>query len=152
MTDMIPKIIGVLLAFALLVIAPLTIRAMTEDMAGQRLILNEASQFIDRVTDKGSVTARDMDDLYFAVNIHGGAFDAVVVRYIRVAVPISAGISDSVYIAKDVFDSTALTLYPGDVVQVRVHAVTKTNAQGLLRRLMRVYEPDLEFELAGTVR
>jgi ABC-type amino acid transport system permease subunit len=153
MGDAIPKIIGVLLAFALLVLAPLTISRMTDDMAAKRLILNEVSQFIDRVTDKGSVTKDDMDDLYIALNTHGAAFDAEVVRYVRTAVPSGAGAAESVYIAADdTFGSVTVVLRAGDVVQVRVTELTRTTAQKLLYKLMRVYEKNFDFTLAGVVR
>ncbi|GHU97365.1 hypothetical protein FACS1894208_12700 [Clostridia bacterium] len=153
MTDIISKIIGVLLAFALLVITPLVIVRMADDMAEKRLILNEVSNFIDRVTDKANVTADDIDDLYLAINSHGGAFDVEVVRYERTAIPDGAGRAKSVYIATDdVFGTNTVNLKGGDAVQVRVFAISKTTAQTLLFRLLRVNEPDFKFTLAGTVR
>jgi hypothetical protein len=153
MTDIISKIIGVLLAFALLVFTPLVIVRMADDMAEKRLILNEVSNFIDRVTDKASVSKDDMDNLYLAINSHGNAFDAEVVRYERTAIPDSPGRAKSVYVATDdVFGDTTIELKSGDVVQVRVFAVSKTTAQILLFRLLRVNEPDFKFTLAGTVR
>ena len=40
MTDAISKVIGVLLAFVLLILAPMTISRMKDDMAARRLVLN----------------------------------------------------------------------------------------------------------------
>ena len=153
MTDIIPKIIGVILAFALLVLAPVTITRMTDDMTAKRIILNEVNAFIDRVTDKGSVTPADIDDLYIAINARGGAFDAHVVRYIRIAVPSGAGNAESVYVAADdTFGVSDVRLWAGDVIQVRVTSVRRTTAQDMLAHLFRLYERDFEFTLAGTVR
>lgn len=153
MTDIIPKIIGVILAFALLVLAPVTITRMTDDMAAKRIILNEVNAFIDRVTDKGSVTPSDMDDLYIAINSRGGAYDAQVVRYVRIAVPSGAGSAESIYIATDdVFDTSSVFLRSGDIVQVRITSIDRTTAQNMLAYLFRLYERDFEFTFAGIVR
>ncbi|GHV07437.1 hypothetical protein FACS1894217_08300 [Clostridia bacterium] len=52
----------------------------------------------------------------------------------------------------DVFGTNTVNLKGGDAVQVRVFAISKTTAQTLLFRLLRVNEPDFKFTLAGTVR
>jgi hypothetical protein len=157
MTDVITKTIGVLLAFVLLILAPMTIARMRDDMAARRLILNEVTMFIDKVTDKGSVTGTDMDDLMLGVNAHGGAFDVQVIRYVRVAVrgDLRGGEVRSIYyVTDDAFTVSGGTveLNLGDAVQVRVEGITKTRGQNLIQALLRVSEQPFNFTLAGTVR
>lgn len=158
MADTISKVIGVLLAFALLVIAPLTITRMTEDMAAKRLILNEVTQFIDKVTDKGSVSASDMDDLMIGVNSYGGTFNVMVTRYIPVAVRdnVSGAVKTTYVVSDDNINSLSgsgmVYLEPGDAVQVRVEGISLTKGQSFIRAVLRVYERQFEFTLAGIVR
>lgn len=155
MSDIISKVIGVLLAFVLLIMVPMTVARMSDDMAMKRLVLNEVSYFIDKVTDKGSVTGTDYEDLVLGVNSHGGSFDVTVVRYAKIAVKDNTGGGDtkSIYCASD--DKIGIgTVYLnlGDGVQVRVEQIGKTKGQSLLQSFMRVFEKPFEFTLAGTVR
>ena len=154
MTDAITKVIAVMLAFVLLILAPMTISRMKDDMAARRLILNEVTYFIDRVTDKGRVTASDIDDLMIGVNAHGGAFDVKVVRYIRIAVRDSTrgGEVRSIYYATDDVFTGTVNLNVSDAIQVRVEGINKTKAQNLIQGLLRVSERPFSFSLAGTVR
>jgi len=155
MTDAITKVIGVLLAFVLLILAPMTISRMKDDMAARRLVLNEVTYFIDRVTDKGRVTAADINDLMIGVNAHGGAFDVKVVRYVRIAVRDNTrgGEIRSIYYATDdTFTGGSVNLNVSDAVQVRVEGITKTKGQNLIQGLLRVSERPFSFSLAGTVR
>jgi di/tricarboxylate transporter len=157
MTDAITKAIGILLAFVLLILAPMTIARLRDDMATRRLVLNEVTMFIDKVTDKASVTVADMDDLLIGINAHGGAFDVQVVRYVRIAVRDATRggeVRSIYYAADDVFTLTngEVRLNLGDAIQVRVGGITKTKGQNLLQGLLRVSEQPFSFTLAGTVR
>lgn len=158
MTDTISKVIGIILAFALLVIVPMTISRMTEDMAAKRLALNEVEAFIDKVTDKASISAYDMDDLLIGVNSHGSAFDVTVTRYVLIAVRDSAsGTVKTIYVAAD-DDINSLSgggivyLEQGDAVQVRVEGIGITKGQSLIRAFLSVSEEPFKFSLSGTVR
>jgi hypothetical protein len=152
---MISKVIGVILAFAMLVIAPLVITQMTQDMAMKRLVLNEVTSFIDKVTDKSAVSPEDVDDIRLGVNSRGGAFDIKLVRYVRISVPDSSrpeGIK-SLYVAtEDVFGNATVELKQGDVIQVRVTALTPTQAQKSLQGFLKVIERDFDFTMAGMAR
>jgi hypothetical protein len=157
LSDIVTKVIGVLLAFVLLILAPMTISRMRDDMATRRLVLNEVTMFIDRVTDKAAVSGQDMDDLMIGVNAHGGAFDVQVVRYVRIAVRdnTQGGIVRSIYYATDDVLTSAtgeVHFNVGDAIQVRVTGITKTRGQNLIQGLMRVSEQPFSFTLAGTVR
>lgn len=70
--DFVNKIVTVVLTFIMLVIAPITWEYVRSEMITERLVLNEMVQFLDKVTDKGTITAEDLDDLYLGVNSTGG--------------------------------------------------------------------------------
>jgi hypothetical protein len=63
MTDFVNKVITLVLIFVMLVLAPLLISYMSTDMITERLVLNDVSQFIDKVTDKSLVSEHDLDSL-----------------------------------------------------------------------------------------
>ena len=55
MMDTLSKIIGIFLAFVLLIAVPLTINTVTDDATAKRLALNEVEAFLDKISDKASV-------------------------------------------------------------------------------------------------
>jgi hypothetical protein len=152
---MISKIIGVILAFVLLILAPLVISQMTQDMSMKRLVLNEVTTCIDKITDKGSVTAEDVNDLYLGINAHGGAFNARFVKYTRIAVPDDTrpdGVK-SVYVpTDDEFGEITVELPQGDIIQIRITSLAQTSAQRLLFGLLKITERDYDFTMAGMAR
>ena len=85
MTDFINKVISIVLIFIMLVLAPLLISYVSTDMVADRLILNEVTQFIDKVTDRSEITLDDLNSLFLSVNSHGGSYDVDVNVYSRVS-------------------------------------------------------------------
>lgn len=149
MVDFINKIITIILIFVMLVLAPLLITYMMEDLRAQRLVLNEVSQFIDKVTDKGTITQEDLDQLYLAVNSHGKILDVVVKRFVRVAsMDPTTGKVRTLYFAADKVED----MNPGDIIQVTVREVGRSSVRTLTYKLLKVDIGRLEFSLAGTVR
>lgn len=164
MSDFINKVITIVLIFVMLVLAPLLISYMSTDMTAERLILNDVTQFIDKVTDKYTITDYDLNDLYLAVNSHGGAYEVIVDRYqlYEEPAPESEGGTRILYIRQDDAeqladdlnypDVTSIDLNTKDVVKVRVKEVALSSGKRLFWSIMRVDKGKLEFSLAGTVR
>ena len=176
MSDFINKVITIVLIFVMLVLAPLLISYMSTDMTAERLILNDVTQFIDKVTDKYTITDYDLNDLYLAVNSHGGAYEVIVDRYqlYEEPAPESEGGTRILYIRQDdteiladdenyTSDKTDITktysefadsvnLNTRDVVKVTVKEVALSSGKRLFWSIMRVDKGKLEFSLAGTVR
>lgn len=150
MSDFINKIVTIILIFVLLVLAPLLISYMGTDMVTERLVLNEVTQFIDRVTDKGEITNSDLNDVYLGVNSHGGIYDVRVERYIRTATedPLKVGTVKTVYYNTE----NTGDLNVGDVVKVHIEEIGISNSKRLLWLLLRIDKGSFEFSLAGTVR
>ena len=148
MLDFINKVITITLVFLLMVIAPITISYMTTDMISQREVLNEITQFIDKVTDKSTITQTDLDDLYIGLNATGGTYNATVKRYIRLATQNDDGSTKVIYMADDTVDALNI----GDVVKVEVEEVGVSSAKRLLRMLVGVDSGAFNTSLAGTVR
>lgn len=159
MSDFINKVLTIILIFVMLVLAPLLISYMSSEMVTQRLILNEASQFIDRVTDKGIINTHDLDDLYMGINSHGGLYEVKVERYISADYKDDYGLTRRTYYRyNEEIDNlhknpgSVATLGVGDVVKVHVKEIGMSNAKRLLWSLLRVDKGPFSFSLAGTVR
>ncbi|MFD0588512.1 hypothetical protein ACFQZE_10905 [Paenibacillus sp. GCM10027627] len=147
MTDIINKILGVLIAFAILVGGPLVITALNKDLTMSRSVMNEMTNFIDKVTDNGRLSSQDLASFYTSISSHGVPMDATVTRYMKVVYPEGAG-TRAAYMIVD--DNTVWN--PGDIIQVKVQAVDYSGAQRLQNRLLRLTPPKFDQTMAGMIR
>lgn len=148
MTDIINKVIGVLLAFTLLVGAPLIITAMGKDLTMHRSVLNEMTNLIDKVSDNGRLSSQDLSDFYLGISSHGMTMDATIQRYMRVVNPAESGGTYATYMISDDLDRWNT----GDIIKVTVKAIDYTGAQRIQNRLLRLTPLKLEHTLAGMIR
>lgn len=174
MTDFINKVISIILIFIMLVLAPLLISYVSTDMVADRLILNEVTQFIDKVTDRSEITLDDLNSLFLSVNSHGGSYDVDVDVYSRVSTqnPRTLESGEEVngtkplYIKEDCIDAMlykypetssdtsakeSVSLGQNWVVKVSVKSIGTTPSRNLLWSVLRVDKGDFNITLAGTV-
>lgn len=164
MVDFPNKVITVILLFLMLVVAPITWSYVRADMVAERLILNEVVAFIDKVTDKGTVTQQDLDELYIAINASGGTYDVRVNRYIRIATKdLNADDPNkavrTIYVNADISETDPVTgesvpveMNSGDMVKVSVKEIGSSPTKNLLWNLLKLDKTNTDFSLAGTVR
>ena len=163
MSDFINKIITLVLIFIMLVLAPLLLSYMSTDMVTERLVLNDVTSFIDKVTDKGTITNKDLDTLYLDVNSHGQAYNVKVQRYIVVEEPVGnkmSGVKSTnlIYVNTDDLDRMQkkeidqVNLNIRDVVKVHVEEINLSSGKRLLWTILRVDKGKTHFSMAGTVR
>ena len=148
----------------MLVVAPITWSYVRADMVAERLILNEVVSFIDKVTDKGTITDQDLDELYIAVNASGGTYDVKVDRYVRIATK-DLNSNDPEKTVKTVYINSDLTILnpdtgkyepadmnSGDMVRVTVTELGSSPTKNLLWNLLKLETNDTDFSLSGSVR
>ena len=166
MSDFLNKVITLILIFVMLVLAPLLLSYLSTDMSAERLVLNDVSQFIDKVTDRAAITEKDLNTLYLNVNSHGRAYEVTVKRYQVMEEPIPSGSGDEItetnliYISMDdiealvngTSETSTIELNVKDVVKVHVEEVAMSPGNRMLWTLLRVDKGRFEFSLAGTVR
>ncbi|THF73913.1 hypothetical protein [Cohnella fermenti] len=150
MTDIFNKILGVLLAFTLLAGAPLVINTMGKDLTMNRSVLNEMTNLIDKVTDKGTLTEDDMTDFYLGISSYGVTMDATVQRYIKVVNPDGAGGTYTTYMLSD--QAVGSRWNKGDVIKVTVKAVDYTSSQRIQYRLLHLTPAKFDQTLSGMIR
>ena len=81
MSDFISKVVTLCILFTM-ILACMGMVFTSQTMTSQRLILNEATEFLDRVSDKAYLTSSDMDEIYMELNSHGMLLDVDVERLI----------------------------------------------------------------------
>lgn len=153
MVDFVNKIITLIMIFVLLVIAPLTVSYMSDEMTMRRLVLNEVTQFIDTTTDKGSVQESDLNDLYLGVNSCGGTFNVTVKRLIRVATERINPTTGNKEVKTMYFSDDSLEdMNTGDVIKVSVEEIGVSPAKKFVWNMLKVDMGKFKFSLAGAVR
>lgn len=154
MSDYINKIITLILIFVMLVIGPLTFSYLSDEMTSQRMILNEVTEFLDKITDQGSVSSADLDDFYLAINSHGLVLDAKVENYRVVAEPgVEGDKRNSYYFMVDDFkelgtdidgdgtigDSERVrSLLKKDIIKVHIEEMAVSPGRRLMYYVLRV--------------
>ena len=166
MTDFLNKVITIILIFIMLVMAPLLISYASTDMVSERLILNEVTQFLDKMVDRETLTYDDLNSLYLSVNSHGGAYDVELSLYHPASIYIpnddgSETIVKYVFIKSDEIDNWKYTnnvsnrkdinLSQNDVIKVHVKSIGSTPSKELLWSILRMDKGDFDITLAGTV-
>lgn len=154
MSDFINKVISVALIFVMLVVAPLLISYRSEEAMARRLILNDASTFIQMVRDTGKITEADLDVLYMKINSHGIAANVTVKRLVRTEVGNEIARKDSevktVYYSVEDKDKLK-EINRGDVIKLTVEEIGISSAKRLVYNILKIDEGQFKFSLAGAV-
>lgn len=150
MGDIFGKIYGALIAFVLLFLAPFTWATLSNEMVARRTIMNEMQTFIDETIDTRKVSDLQLQDLYTGIAGLGPVLDVEVTRYTKVVDPdpTKAGGIHTTYVLSD--DNT--TYNQGDKVKVRVHAISYTGAEKMMRATVGLLLPQIDYTFVGRVR
>ena len=116
------RIVGLILAFLMLIIAPLINAYGVQEMENKVELLNDVSEFLDKQTDKGGITDEDMDQFYVNVQSHGMILDVKVDRLVKTATESGDGTIHTTYIAAD--DNTILNKH--DILKVKITEKSST--------------------------
>lgn len=148
MSDIINKIIAVILAFVILVFGPMTIVTYTQDLTMQRGVLNKMSEFIDKVCTTGAISDKQLEAFYLDVSSFGYTIDAKINRYVPVNNPNADGSIRVSYMPA----STNNTYNTGDIVQIKCKAIDLTGPQKMVRALLSISQQKFDVTLSNMVR
>ena len=156
MTNYLNTIFTLILAFIVLVLAPLNLSFLNDRGAAQLVIMNETSEFLDKVTDKGKITQADIDELNMNLNSHGIVIDCEVKRLVRTSVVTPDEKMKTMYISADANTATDPSqaihnLNRGDTVQVIVKEIARDAASKLYFGLLRIELRKTDFTFAKVV-
>jgi hypothetical protein len=150
MEGFLSKLVGLILLFFLLIVAPVVSVMGTQDAQDKAEILNDTCEFMDMVTDKRSITQEDLDEFCLQVASHGIVADVTVHRLVRISTTdttASAG-SHSSYVVAD--DSSVLNV--GDLVQVEINELTPTFFRRLTTTFLRMDTGNYSLSMAKMVK
>jgi len=158
MTSFVPKIIGVILALVLLILAPMVCKSNIDEIAIERTTWNALEMYVDIIADKGQLTVSDYTDFVKRVSSKGLAFNITITTSIRRAFPSGADGFEIKYIDNSVIRSieggvTTLTKFgKGDIVSVEIEAINKTRAQRINQLLFNITTPFKNMKLSKMIR
>jgi hypothetical protein len=139
----------VILIFVMLVVPPVLFSYVRAEMKAERIALNEVELFLDKVTDKGTITDQDLNDLYLGIAATGGIYDVKVSRLIRISTLTEDGRIRTIYLDEN-YENTRMNM--GDLVKVTVTEIGVSPAKRLLWHVLRIDEGKFEFSLVAAVR
>jgi len=87
MTDIIGKLIAIIIAFILIVIFPFTVMTIDSDMKVRMRVENEVQRAIDEIIDSRQYSKSQIEDLNLSLAGLGPTFDVEVERYVRTIDP-----------------------------------------------------------------
>ena len=154
MGDVLGKIFGVVLAFILCILAPLTVAVMSDDMTDRRAIYSEMTDFVDEVVDTAQITPEQLSDFYAGISAYGPVCEVQVFRYMRTAEPGVDRTYDITYIPLNVNMSSTDTTYfnTGDMIKIHVEAVGYRGMQKTARGLLGGFLQPIEYSVVARVR
>lgn len=149
MFDYVNRVVMVILIFVMLVVPPVLFSYVRAEMKAERIALNEVELFLDKVTDKGTITDQDLNDLYLGIAATGGVYDVKVSRLIRISTLTEDGRIRTIYLDEN-YENTRMNM--GDLVKVTVTEIGVSPAKRLLWHVLRIDEGKFEFSLVAAVR
>ena len=150
MHDLPGKIIGIVIAFVLVVIMPFVNTTVEDEMLDRRAVIDDVRNFIDEVVDSRSVTDAMLDELNVNLASYGMTVDYEIKHYVR---SVNADpTSDEDYYVTYVQSDNIRNYEKGDKISVRVYTVGYSATETLAHKLTGVFMRDLDETITARVR
>lgn len=149
MNGFISKILGVIMCFIMIVLMLANVMVSMQ-LQARRSIVAEVTNFVDEVTDTGTLDEKHVADLYLACSAYGPMCDVQILRYCKVVNPDpkNTGSTYTTYVgSEDIYNWNQ-----GDVLKVKVTEVGPTGLSSFLYRVLGLSMGSVDFSLAGRVR
>lgn len=148
MEGFLSRLLGILLAFLMLIVAPLINVYGIQEMEERIEILNDTTEFLDKSTDKGQITEEDLNEFYLKVESHGMTLDVQVSRLVKVATLGPDGKVNTTYIAADNMEN----LNVKDIVHVELKEISTTPYKKLLNMFLNISQEQYQLDMAKMVK
>jgi hypothetical protein len=149
MEGFLSKLIGLVLLFFLLIVAPIINITGIQESQDRMEILNDTCEFLDMVTDKRSITEDDLTEFGLKVASNGIVADVQVTRLVRISTSDTSGTdTHSSYVAVD--DTDVLNV--GDMVRVEINEISPDLYRRFLISFLRLDTGNYELSMAKIVK
>ena len=138
------KIIGILVITTVFIYSMFATYACVRLVTARHEMLNEVNDFVDKVTDT-------LQNFYLDMASHGYAVDITVKRYESVVNPISQDTDKGTQVTY--IPNSDISIYnQGDEIKVNVHFISDSSMSRIAYRVVHIYFPIIDFDIAGMVR
>ena len=160
MSDFISKVVNLCILFTM-ILAVMGMVFASQQATSQRLILNEATEFLDKVSDKAYLTASDMDELYMRMNSHGMLLDVEVERLMYAPMEkddavisnyTSVDSTETLGVEKDGQKKSEIAFNKNDLVRIKVKEIGMPGTRRFIYKLIGIDTGAFEFALAAPVQ
>lgn len=160
MSDFISKVVNLCILFTM-ILAVMGMVFASQQATSQRLVLNEATEFLDKVSDKAYLTAGDMDELYMRMNSHGMLLDVEVERLMYAPMEkddavisnyTSVDSSETLGVEKNGQKKSEIAFNKNDLVRIKVKEIGMPGTRRFIYKLIGIDTGAFEFALAAPVQ
>lgn len=160
MSDFISKVVNLCILFTM-ILAVIAMVFVSQNMTSQRLMLNEATEFLDKVSDKAYLTSSDMDEIYMKLNSHGVLMDVEVERLIYAPLQkedtivsnyTKADSTENLGVEIDGVTKNEIQFNKNDIVRIRTKEIGMSSARRFLFRIVGIDTGAFSFTLASPVQ
>lgn len=160
MSDFISKVVNLCILFTM-ILAVMGMVFASQQATSQRLVLNEATEFLDKVSDKAYLTAGDMDELYMKMNSHGMLLDVEVERLMYAPMEkddavisnyTSVDSTETLGVEKDGQKKSEIAFNKNDLVRIKVKEIGMPGTRRFIYKLIGIDTGAFEFALAAPVQ
>ena len=150
MHDIPGKVIGILLSFFLVVVAPFAVTVTTTEMLNRRDAYMTMCDFVDGVVDSRQITNAELKEFNAKIQTYGMTMDYSVTREIRSVDP--DPINQGKYIRTYIPTSEWKTYNQGDHIVLRVRAIGYSSSVGLAHSLIGMFVDDFDETIVARIR
>lgn len=160
MSDFISKVVNLCILFTM-ILATMAMVFTSQMMTSQRLILNEACEFLDKTSDKAYINAQDLDEVYMKLNSHGILLDVEVERLIYAPLNKDGAVIANYTKAESTEDLgierlgvkiNELKFNKNDLVRIKVKEIGMPGIRRFLYKLIGIDTGQFEFSLSAPVQ
>lgn len=151
MHDIPGKVIGLFIAFFLIVVAPFVVTVTTTEMINRRAAYTTMCDFVDGVVDSRTITDAELKEFNAKIQTYGMTMDYTISREMRSVDPdplIGSGAYVRTYIPNDNWK----VYNQGDHIALRVRAIGYSSGTGLAHSLVGMFIDDFDETIVARIR
>lgn len=142
------RVISLILVIIMFIICPYIYSYSMTEWESRRILLNDVTNFLDKVTDKRSISQEDINEFSLQVASSGKILDINVERLVKVYSKRKDGTINITYIVAD----NNKELNPRDIVRVTLNEVTTSTYSKLMSMFLKFNEDNYALTMSATVR
>lgn len=179
MSDLINKIVSLIVIFVLCVICPLSYTYMSSEKQSERELINKTKSTLDKFTSAEIITDEDLDSMYKELNSFGISVDSQIEKYTvtdendYVLGDMATAYDEMMYETDGEESNSYLSQYnctnfdelkrvasskykyiieSGDIIKLKVKGITKTSGSRFIEKVVGINKEKIEFSLAAMKR